>query len=332
MSELILPQVPFSRRSLLTGASATAAVGLIGLPGQAALAKAPPTNTQAPYFYRFKLGTAEATIVSDGQLPLGNPVQAFLGPTKEEIDKALTDNFLPTDNARLEQNALVVNFGDRMVLFDNGMGTSTLFGSTTGRLLNSLKQAGINPEDIDALVMSHAHIDHCGGIMSAAGTRNFPNAQLYITQADYDYWTDEAKTGPKLKAFLDQARTNLVPNRDRLHFISDGQEVLPGVHALLAPGHTVGHTIFMIESDGATLCYIADLAHHPILLLQTPLTEFAYDTDPRQSAQSRVKMLTMLADNRIQLLSYHFAWPGIGHVVKQGEGFRYLPTAMEMTL
>jgi glyoxylase-like metal-dependent hydrolase (beta-lactamase superfamily II) len=104
------------------------------------------------------------------------------------------------------------------------------------------------------------------------------------------------------------------------------------VHALLAPGHTVGHTIFMIESGRDSLCYIADLAHHPILLLQTPLTEFAYDTDPKQSAQSRVKMLTMLANNRIQLLSYHFAWPGIGHVVKQGEGFRYLPSPMEMTL
>jgi glyoxylase-like metal-dependent hydrolase (beta-lactamase superfamily II) len=115
-------------------------------------------------------------------------------------------------------------------------------------------------------------------------------------------------------------------------FIKDGQEFLPGIQAIAAPGHTVGHTIFMISSGGKSLAYIGDLAHHPVLLLQKPLTEFAYDTDPKQSAQSRVKMLGMLADQRIALLAYHFAWPGIGHVARQGDGFRYYPEPMKMEL
>jgi glyoxylase-like metal-dependent hydrolase (beta-lactamase superfamily II) len=198
--------------------------------------------------------------------------------------------------------------------------------------MTTLQQAGIQPEQVDAVVMSHAHIDHCGGCMADSGKPNFPNAEYYITQADYDYWTDETKVPAAFKAFLDAARKNLTPNRERMHFIKDGEEFLPGIQAIAAPGHTVGHTIFMISSGNAQLAYIGDLAHHPVLLLEKPLTEFMYDTDPKQSAQTRVKMLDMLAANRIPILAYHFAWPGLGHVAKQGEGFRYHPQAMKMQL
>ena len=104
------------------------------------------------------------------------------------------------------------------------------------------------------------------------------------------------------------------------------------MHAMLAPGHTVGHTIFMIDSGGKQLSYVGDLAHHPVLLLQKSLTEFKYDTDPKQSAESRVKVLSMLAEKKIPLLAYHFAWPGIGHVAKQADGFRFYPEGMKMEL
>ncbi len=121
-------------------------------------------------------------------------------------------------------------------------------------------------------------------------------------------------------AFLDTARKNLLPIRDRLVFVKDGQEFLPGIQAIAAPGHSIGHTMFMITSGKDSLCYLGDLTHHPVLLMEKPLTEFAYDTDPKQSAQTRLKMLTMLAKNRIPVLAYHFAWPGIGHVAENGQG------------
>jgi glyoxylase-like metal-dependent hydrolase (beta-lactamase superfamily II) len=319
-----------SRRQLLTGAAATAAFGLTG--AAPALAKAPLASSPAPYFYRFKHGNAEITLVSDGTLPLGSPKGAFIGLSDDEVQRQLTENFLPTDNVVLEQNIPIVNTGDRLVLFDTGMGSVKMFGPTTGKMMATLKQAGIDPKDIDAVVMSHAHIDHCGGLMADDGTRHFPNAQYYISQADYDYWTDEQKVGPKLKAFWDQAKKNLVPNRDRMHFIKDGEEFLPGIQAIAAPGHTVGHTIFMISSAGKTLSFIGDLTHHPVLLMEKPRTEFAYDTDPKQSAASRVKALDMLAANKIPIIAYHFAWPGIGHVAKHGEGFRYYPAPMQMEM
>jgi glyoxylase-like metal-dependent hydrolase (beta-lactamase superfamily II) len=328
-----MSEISLSRRSMLVGASAAGALGALGTgKWQPALARAPMLGTQAPYFYRFKLGTAEATIVSDGPLPLGDPHANFLGLSAEEMDQQLRDNFLPNDNAVLEQNALVLNTGDKLVLFDTGLGTLDIFGPTTGKLMNSLQQAGINPEDVDAVVMSHAHIDHCGGCMADDGSRHFPNAEYYITEADYKFWTDETKVPEQFKVFLNTARKNLTPNLDRLHFFKDGEEILPGVHAIYAPGHTVGHTIFMIEQGGEQLCYVGDLAHHPVLLLQKPLTEFKYDTDPKQSAQSRLKMLGMLADDRVMLLAYHFAWPGLGHVARDGEGFRYFPQPMKMAL
>lgn len=319
-----------TRRRLVTTAAVGAAA--LTLPGRS-LAKMPMGQPQAAYFYRFKLGGAECTVVSDGQLPLGDPNVAFLNISKDEIARELRDNFLPAANAVLEQNVLVVNFGERVVLFDTGMGTDRLFGDTTGKLLATLHQAGIDPANVDAVVMSHAHIDHCGGLIADDGKHNFPNAQYYIGQPDFDYWTDDATIPanyPARPRFLAQARNNLLPVRDRIHFYKDGEQILPGVTVLSAPGHTVSHSIFMIEAGGQQLCYIGDLAHHPVLLLEHPRTQFAFDTDPVQSAESRVRMLGMLAANRVPVLAYHFAWPGIGHVAKFGEGFHYVPSPPQM--
>ena len=132
---MFIRQGAATRRGLLTAVGAA-----LLLPGTGR-ARMPAGQPQAPYLYRFKLGTAECTVVTDGQLPLGDPNAAFLNITKDEIGRQLRDNFLPPANAVLEQNILVVNFGDRVVLFDTGMGTDTLFGKTTGKLLPALRAA-----------------------------------------------------------------------------------------------------------------------------------------------------------------------------------------------
>ncbi len=317
-----------SRRSVIALGAGLGATALTNN----AFARAPKLGTQSPYFYRFKLGDAEVTVVSDGQLPLGDPAGAFLGVPKDEVAKMLADNFMSPTNVVLEQNAPIVNFGDRLVLFDTGMGASKAFGPTTGRLTKSINEAGIKPEEIDAIVCSHAHIDHIGGIVDDGGTPLFPNAQVYLAQSDFDFWTDEGKLGSPLKDFVVHARKNLMPVRDRIKFFKDGEQFLPGITAIAAPGHTVGHTMFNVESAGKSFTFMGDLSHHSVLLLERPRMEFAYDTDPKQAAATRVKLLDTIAANKTAVMSYHFAWPGLGHVVKAGDGYRYIAEPMVMQL
>ena len=138
-----------SRRSLL---ALGAGFGASTVLGGSALAKAPKLGTQTPYWHRFVLGDAEVTVVSDGPLPLGDPSGTFTGVPKEEVKKMLSDNFLNPDNVVLEQNSPVVNTGDKLILFDAGMGASKAFGPTTGRQQKSMTEAGINAGDIDAVV------------------------------------------------------------------------------------------------------------------------------------------------------------------------------------
>ena len=323
-----------TRRSVMLGAAAVAGASTVGLKAGPALAKEPMAMEQVPYFYRFKHGSMRGTVISDGILPLGDPSGAFLGVSKEEVGQMLTRNFLDPTNVILEQNILVLDTGSNVVLFDTGMGESPMFGPTTGKMMQNLEVAGIDPASIDTVLCTHGHCDHVWGIMTDEGKRNFPNAQIYVSQADFDFWTDEDKlsvTDPGfIKPFVEGARKNLLPNRDRIVFLKDGEEFLPGIQAMATPGHTVGHTMFLLTSEGQTMAAIGDTTHHQVLLMEKPLMEFAYDTNPQQSAQTRYRVLDMIASERMPLIAYHFPWPGIGHIAKRGEGFEYYPAPMVM--
>jgi glyoxylase-like metal-dependent hydrolase (beta-lactamase superfamily II) len=318
-----------SRRRLLAGASATVAAGLVGAAFPAA-AKAPMQNTQAPAFYRFKVGGIEATVVSDGPMVIGAPGKTFLGPTEQELGKMMTDLFLPADNVVLDQNALVINTGDKLALFETGM-SSVKRSQDMGRLAQNLKVAGIDPKDIDYVIPSHAHIDHIGGILAEDGSLNFPNAQIFISQADFDYWTDDARKGTPGEGSMLAAKKNLLPNRDRIFFYSDGKDVIPGVQAMHTPGHTVGHTCFVVNSGGKTLYVGGDLVHHNIIV-EKPRMEDLFDTDRKLGIETRLKTMDMLAAQRMLSLVYHLPWPGLGHFVKRGDGFHFEPEPMQVVL
>ena len=134
-------------------------------------------------------------------MAFGDPKGTFTGVPDDEMRKMLTDNFLAPNSVVLEQNSPIVNLGDKLVLFDTGMGTSKMFGPTTGRQQKSMKEAGIKPEDIDAVVFSHGHIDHIGGVVGDDGKKLFPNAQFYIAESDFNYWTDYDKAGAADEGF-----------------------------------------------------------------------------------------------------------------------------------
>jgi glyoxylase-like metal-dependent hydrolase (beta-lactamase superfamily II) len=272
--------------------------------------------------------------VSDGPIGLGAiKAEMFKGYTQERIDEILDANFLDKNNFQVEQNALVVNTGEKLVLIDTGMGGRKMFGPRSGRLLANLQAAGISPASIDAVALSHAHPDHCWGLVGEDKKPSFPNAQIHIAQADLEFWTDEGKLNhPVLGGFIGPTRETLLPLRERMVFLKNGQDVVPGVQALSTPGHTVGHTSFVISSQDRTLINIADLAHQYLLTTENPRAEFAFDTDPQQAISSRLRVFDMVAAQKTPIVAYHFPWPGVGNLAKRGDGYRYVPAPMQTVL
>lgn len=321
----------FTTRRALLGTSAFA----LAVPHitAEAFAAAPLRNEAAPAWYRFKLGGMEMTVVSDGPLPIRPPSSGFIGVNQAEMEGLLRANFLATDHLPLEQNILIVNTGRQLVLFDTGMGASMgaasqMFGPTTGRLLANMRAAGIEPAQIDLVAVTHAHCDHCWALVDANGAKVFPNAQVAISEADLNFWTDDAnKRGPEfMTVFIDGAKKNLNAYRDRMVMARDGADIAPGIRAMAIPGHTVGHTAYAISDGGQTIINSGDLSHHHVLLMQRPNWKFAFDSDPDQAARTRVRFLDMVSNDRLEMLSYHFPWPGNGHVLKVGEGYAWVPS------
>jgi glyoxylase-like metal-dependent hydrolase (beta-lactamase superfamily II) len=323
-----------NRRDFLmrSAAAALAPAALLALNPEVADAKEAMFGNKAPAWYRFKLGDFEATVVSDGTLNLGPAAPHYPKTPKEAVDELLTSRFQSPDALIAHENCLVLNTGDKLILFDSGIGTYKVFGTASGRLANNLAAAGIKPDDIDAIILTHGHIDHLSGIMSDEGKRLFPNAQIVMSQVEHDFWTDEAKTSSTgvMKLLVDSARKNLLPNKDRLVFVQDGKEAVKGVQVISTPGHTPGHTSYLLSSGAQNFVYTGDFVTNPAISLQHPDWTFNFDADPALAFQTRKRVLDMAAQDKLLLIGYHFAFPGIGNVAREGDAYRFVPSNMDV--
>jgi glyoxylase-like metal-dependent hydrolase (beta-lactamase superfamily II) len=323
-----------NRRSFLMKSAVTAlcSAPLLALSAGTAGAKEAMFGNKAPAWYRFRLGDFEATVVSDGALNLGPAAPHYPNIRKEAVDELLMSRFQSPAALIVQENCLVLNTGDTLVLFDSGIGTSKVFGTSAGRLANNLAASGIRPDDVDAIILTHGHIDHLSGIMSDEGKHLFPNAHIIMSKVEHDFWTDDAKTSSTgvMKLLVDSARKNLLPNRDRLVFVEDGKEAVKGVRAISTPGHTPGHTSYLVSSAGQNFIYTGDFVTDPSISLQHPNWAFNFDADPATASETRKRVLDMAVQNKLMVVGYHFPFPGIGNVAKQGDAYRFVPINMDI--
>ena len=310
-----------------SAAGALSSAALLAFNAGAADAKEAMFGNKAAAWYRFKLGDFEATVVSDGTLNLG-PVAALYPKTpKEAVEGVLTSQFQSPAAVIGQENCLVLNTGDKLVLFDSGIGTYKVFGTAAGRLENTLAASGI-----DAIILTHGHIDHLSGIMSDEGKRLFPNAQIIMSKVEHDFWTDEAKTSSTgvMKLLVDSARKNLLPNKDRLVFFEDGKDVVKGVSVVSTPGHTPGHTTYLLSSAGQNFLFTGDSVTNTAISFNHPDWVFNFDTDSGMASETRKRVLDMAVQDKLTLIGYHFAFPGIGNVAREGDSYRFVPINMDI--
>ena len=274
-------------------------------------------------FHRFMIGNIPATMISDGPLRLARPHRIFQGVDPAALADALTHAGQVPDRILVEQNCLLLETGGKRALFDNGMGTDTMFGTESGRLLANMREAGIDPASIDAVVLTHAHSDHCWGTMGDDGTPNFPNATIYMADAELNFW---AEAGNPAQDEISQrgVQKHLLPLRERIVTIRDGESCLPGVQAWLTPGHTPGHLAFLIDGGA---CLTGDVAFHDPLSYLYPEAPCAYDTEPEVGVETRRIMLNRLVDERLSVIGYHHPWPGLGRVERFRGSYRFIAGA-----
>ena len=288
-------------------------------------AAAPQVKTQAPGYYRVMLGDFEVTALSDGTVPL--PMDKLLTNTRPgQVDKALKRDFLkvPLDTS---VNGYLVNTGSKLVLIDTG--AANLFGPTLGNLIANLKAAGYQPEQVDEIYITHMHADHVGGLM-AGDKLAFPNATVRADQHDADFWLSKAnldKAPADAKGFFQGAMASLNPYVAAGKFKPfDGDtELVPGIKAVAARGHTPGHSTYLVESQGQKLALWGDLMHVAAVQFAQPSVTIQFDTDSQAAAAQRKRAYAAAVKQGYLVGSAHLSFPGLGHLRRDGTGYAWVP-------
>lgn len=304
-------------------------IALYALPAVvSAAAHAPATTAQVAGVYRQPVGDLQVTALFDGVVALGR--QQLVGVDPAVVTRALEGRFVPEGAKGLQTavNAFLVREGDHLTLVDAG--TAQCFGPGLGQVLGNLRAAGVDPAEVDDVLLTHAHPDHLCGILDAQGRRAYPNATVWLSQADAAYWLDPASeaTAPKDVRFaFALARTAVAPYSDngKLRRFTPGQ-ALPGhATALDTHGHTPGHVSFRFDSQGQSLLVWGDVLHYHGVQFAHPDASFEADSDRPAAIASRQAMLAEAADGKWWVAGAHLPFPGLGHVRRENSAYAWVP-------
>jgi glyoxylase-like metal-dependent hydrolase (beta-lactamase superfamily II) len=287
------------------------------------------TPAAATGAHRFQLGELELLVIQDGTYVVPGAFLAINAPP-QALAEAMAEVGQTPEAYETTMNILLIDTGDQLVLIDTGFGPAE---ATTGQLLPGLETEGIAPDEIDIVLLTHMHFDHFGGAVDGTGQPVYPNARYLINRADYEFWWAE----PSLEGlpipddfkqlFREGAKGALTALEGTIEQIEPDTEIAPGITALAAPGHTPGHLAVEVASGDERLLHIVDAAGDPVLHLEHPDWFFAPDNWPAIELMTRRQLFDRAAQENLLVQTYHFGFPGLGHVTPDGDGWLWEPVS-----
>lgn len=323
-----------TRRELFAGTAATAAALSFGLTPSEIFAATPPAGKQAASFYRYKVGDFEVTQIADGARTFPMPDTFVVNQKKEDALAAAEAAYIPKGQVTIPFNPTVVNTGSKLVVIDtgNGLGAFEQSKGAVGQMNANMLAAGLDPKNVDIVVISHFHGDHMNGLKKADGSPVYPNAEIMVPAAEWAFWSDEANAS-KANGFNKPNFPNVKKAFDGLKVtqFEAGKDIAPGIASISTPGHTPGHISFAIQSGSGKLLVQSDVTNIPIFVSH-PDWHVVFDNDPAMAQATRHKFFDMAAAEKAPVAGYHFSFPSLGYIEKVGNGYRLVPAAWNPTI
>jgi glyoxylase-like metal-dependent hydrolase (beta-lactamase superfamily II) len=280
-------------------------------------------NIQAPGLYHLAIGDFTVTAVNDGTFQAS--FDLIVGVELEECERIEREAFRPVP-PKMTMNTFLLQIGGKNVLVDAGCGVS--MGPTLGMVCRNLSAMGVGPEDIDTILVTHLHPDHINGLVDGEGEAVFPRAEIVVNEKELQFFRDPdspSRSPPgEPQEFFEGMRRATAPYLDRIRTVRDGP-VMSGVTAFTQPGHTPGHTGWLVESGNDAVMIWGDILHMPNLQLAAPQAGTVLDIDRELAVATRRRALDMAATDKFRVAGIHFDFPAFGHIVRRGDGYGFVP-------
>ena len=314
-----------TRRNALLGGVAAATLPAFG----AVHAAAPAVGKQNAGFYRYKVGDIEVTVVTDGVNRMKLPDNFVTNMKPDDVKAALAANHMSRETLDNTYTPVVVNTGGRLVLIDTGVGEASFTQSkgAVGQLVTNLAAAGIAPDAIDTVIISHYHGDHVNGLLKADNTPAFAKAEILVPANEHKFWMDDgemsrAAPGRVEGLFKNNRRVFSGEILKRVRTYDWDKEVAPGIAAFGTPGHSPGHTSFVVQSGASKVFVQGDVTHVPYLFARNPGWHAMFDQDPPAAEATRRKTYDMLASEKMMVQGFHYPFPAHAYIEKTANGYR----------
>lgn len=327
-----------TRRDLFAGAAGAAVASAMPAMTTPAFAAAPPANTQAPGWYRYKVGTYEITVATDGKNTFKLPETFVVNAKKDDVNGALAAAYMEQDMMTVPYSPIAVNTGSKLIVIDTGTGEANFVNSKGmgGQFHGNLKASGIDRNAVDVVIISHFHGDHINGLLTPDSKPAFANAEIMVPAPEWKYFMDDAEMGKqtsdRMKGVFANARRVFDALGRKVTPYDAGKEIAPGITSVATHGHTPGHMSHIVASGSSKVYVQADVTNHPALFVRNPGWHLTFDQDPVMAEATRRKVYDMLVADKTMVQGFHYPFPAMAYIEKSGNGYREIPAPWNPTI